>query len=107
MSRNHPSPVRRPSLRTSTVISGVVVISVIVATLAGWVAELLSVFAFCSLAAAARVGVAIAATISWEEPVKKRDGLIPGFSSVSSWGRSPFPRLLTTSSGSLVGEVPV
>lgn len=52
-------------------IFGVAVISIIVATLAGWVAELLTVFAVCSLAAAVRVGVAIAATMPWEEPVKK------------------------------------
>ena len=71
MSRKHPSPAPRPSLRTSTAISGVVISSIFVATLAGWVAELLAVFAFCSLAAAMRVGVAIAATMPWEEPVKK------------------------------------
>nr|WP_172694241.1 hypothetical protein [Corynebacterium diphtheriae]QGA84577.1 hypothetical protein [Corynebacterium diphtheriae] len=50
---------------------GAAVISIIVAGLFGWVAELLVVFAFCSLAAAVRVGVAIAATMPWEEPVKK------------------------------------
>lgn len=67
MSRENSSP----ALRTSTVISGVVLISIIVAALAGWVAELLTVFAACSLVAAVRVGVAIAATMPWEEPVKK------------------------------------
>ena len=71
MSRKHPSPAPRPSLRTSTVIFGVVLISIIVAALFGWVAELLNGFAVCSLAAAIRVGVAIAATIPWEEPVQK------------------------------------
>lgn len=71
MSRKHPSPAPRPSLRTSTVIFGVAIISIIVASLFGWVAELLTVFAFCSLAAAVRVGVAIAATMPWEKPVKK------------------------------------
>lgn len=54
MSKKHSSPVRRPSLRTSTVMFGAAVISIIVAGLFGWVAELLVVFAFCSLAAAAR-----------------------------------------------------
>lgn len=71
MSRKHPSPAPRPSLRTSTVIFGAAVISIIVAGLFGRVAELLVVFAVCSLAAAVRVGVAIAATMPWEEPVKK------------------------------------
>ena len=71
MSRKNPSPAPRPSLRTSTVIFGAAVISIIVAGLFGRVAELLVVFAVCSLAAAIRVGVAIAATIPWEEPVKK------------------------------------
>lgn len=71
MSKKHSSPVRRPSLRTSTVMFGAAVISIIVAGLFGWVAELLVVFAFCSLAAAVRVGVAIAATMPWEMPVKK------------------------------------
>ena len=50
---------------------GAAVISIIVAGLFGRVAELLTVFAVCSLAAAARVGVAIAATMPWEKPVKK------------------------------------
>ena len=50
---------------------GAAVISIIVAGLFGRVAELLTLFAVCSLAAAARVGVAIAATMPWEEPVKK------------------------------------
>ena len=67
MSRENSSP----ALRTSTVISGVVLISIIVASLFGWVAEPLTVFAVCSLAAAVRVGVAIAATMPWEKPVKK------------------------------------
>lgn len=71
MSRKHPSPAPRPSLRTSTVIFRVAIISIIVAGLFGWVAELLTVFAVCSLAAAVRVGVAIAATMPWEKPVKK------------------------------------
>ena len=71
MSKKHSSPAPRPSLRTSTVIFGVAIISVIVATLAGRVAELLTVFAFCSLAAAVRVGVALAATMPWEGSVKK------------------------------------
>lgn len=71
MSRKNSSPAPRPSLRTSTVMFGAAVISIIVAGLFGWVAELLVVFAFCSLAAAARVGVAIAATMPWEGPVKK------------------------------------
>lgn len=71
MSRKHPSPAPRPSLRTSTVIFGVAIISIIVASLFGWVAELLTVFAFCLLAVAVRVGVAIAATMPWEKPVKK------------------------------------
>lgn len=71
MSKKHSSPAPRPSLRTSTVISGVAFISFIVATLAGRVAELLTVFAFCLLAVAVRVGVALAATMPWEEPAKK------------------------------------
>ena len=71
MSRKHPSPAPRPSLRTSIVIFGVAIISIIVASLFGWVAELLTVFAVCSLAATVRVGVAIAATMPWEKPVKK------------------------------------
>jgi len=71
MSKKHSSPVRRPSLRTSSVIFGVAIISVIVATLAGRVEELLALFAFCLLAVAVRVGVAIAATMPWEGPVKK------------------------------------
>ncbi|MGV3161585.1 hypothetical protein ACEE23_10955 [Corynebacterium sp. 32222D000AT] len=71
MSRKHPSPAPRPSLRTSTVIFGAAVISLIVAGLFGRVAELLTLFAFCLLAVAVRVGVAIAATMPWEEPVKK------------------------------------
>lgn len=71
MSRKNSSRALCPSLRASIVISGVVLISIIVASLAGWVAELLTVFAACSLAAAVRVGVAIAATMPWEEPVKK------------------------------------
>ena len=52
-------------------IFGVVAISVIVAGLFGRAAELLTVFAFCLLAVAVRVGVAIAATMPWPEPVKK------------------------------------
>ena len=71
MSKKHSSPVRRPSLRTSTVMFGAAVISIIVAGLFGRVAELLTVFAFCLLAVAVRVGVAIAATMPWPEPVKK------------------------------------
>ena len=59
-------------------IFGVAIISIIVASLFGWVAELLTVFAVCSLAAAVRVGVAIAATIPWEEPVKKSHWLDVG-----------------------------
>lgn len=78
MSRKHPSPVLRPSLRTSTVIFGAAVISLIVAGLFGRVAELLTLFAFCSLAAAVRVGVAIAATMPWEGPVKKSHWLDVG-----------------------------
>lgn len=71
MRRKHPSRAHCPSLRTSSVIFGVVLISVIVATPFGWVAELLTVFAVCLFAAAVRVGVAMAATMPWEEPVKK------------------------------------
>lgn len=71
MSRNHSSRALCPSLRTSTVIFGVAIISVIVAGLFGRVAELLTLFAFCSLAVAVRVGVALAATMPWEGPVKK------------------------------------
>jgi len=67
MSKKHSSP----ALRTSTVISGVAILSISIAGILGYVAELLAVFAICSLAAAARVGVAIAATMPWEEPVKK------------------------------------
>ncbi|MEL6052950.1 hypothetical protein [Corynebacterium rouxii] len=69
--KKHPSPALRPSLRTSSVIFGVVVISIIVASLFGWVAELLTVYAFCLLAVAVSVGVAIAAAMPWEVPVKK------------------------------------
>ena len=78
MSRKNPSRALCPSLRTSTVIFGVAIIFIIVASLFGWVAELLTVFAVCSLAAAVRVGVAIAATIPWEEPVKKSHWLDVG-----------------------------
>lgn len=78
MSRKHPSPAPRPSLRTSTVIFGVAIISIIVASLFGWVAELLTLFAFCLLAVAVRVGVAIAATMPWEGPVKKSHWLDVG-----------------------------
>ena len=67
MSKKHSSP----ALRTSTVISGVVLLSISIAGILGYVAELLAVFAICSLAAAVRVGVAIAATMPWEGPVKK------------------------------------
>ena len=78
MSKKHSSPVRRPSLRTSSVIFGVAIISVIVATLAGRVEELLALFAFCLLAVAVRVGVALAATMPWEGPVKKSHWLDVG-----------------------------
>lgn len=71
MRRKHPSPALRPSLRTSSVIFGVVVISIIVASLFGWVAELLTIYAFCLLTVAVSVGVAIAAAMPWEVPVKK------------------------------------
>lgn len=71
MSKKHSSPAPRPSLRTSTVIFWVVILSISIAGILGYAAELLTVFAFCSLAAAVRVGVAIAATMPWPEPVKK------------------------------------
>lgn len=79
MSRKHPLPTLRPPLRTSSVIFGVVVISIIVASLFGWAAELLAGYAFCLFAAAVRVGIAIAAAMPWEVPVKKSRWIDTGF----------------------------
>lgn len=72
---DHMSKNRLPSdqspLRTSIVIFWVAILSISIAGILGYVAELLAVYAFCLLAVAVCAGIAIAAAMPWEEPVKK------------------------------------